>query len=339
MHFTLRFLHLAPCFQHNGVRCLLFFYKYDIICLQEEVKTMNKIIEVNNLIKNYKQVNAVNDISFSIDEGTFFAFLGINGAGKSTTINILCTVLQKTSGNIKIGGFDIDKNPDKIKELIGIVFQNSILDKQLTVKENLMSRAAYYGLSKIEAKKRIADLNDIFNLDEIMNRRYGKLSGGQRRRVDVARGLINKPKILFLDEPTTGLDPQTRIQVWDIIHRLRKETGLTVFLTTHYMEETADCDKIIILDSGKILADDTPNNLKKQYAHNSLIWYSEKNEKIDRLLADKVYEYLTDAYKIRIESSAEATKLINEFEIENYEVIKGTMDDVFINITGKRLGE
>ncbi len=300
---------------------------------------MSKIIEVNNLFKNYNNVEAVKGISFSVDEGSFFAFLGINGAGKSTTINILCTVLQRTSGNVKIGGFNLDKQPDKIKEMIGIVFQNSVLDKQLTVKENLVSRAAYYGFSKSETKERISELKSIFNLDEIMNRRYGKLSGGQRRRVDIARGLINKPKVLFLDEPTTGLDPQTRIQVWDIIHKLRRETGLTVFLTTHYMEETADCDNVIIMDSGKILADDTPHNLKKQYAHNSLIWYAEKSTDIESKLSGRDYEYLAGAYKIKIESSREATLLVNEYGIEDYEVIKGTMDDVFLNITGKRLGE
>lgn len=224
---------------------------------------MSNIIEVKNLVKNYKDVHAVNDISFTVEEGSFFAFLGINGAGKSTTINILCTVLEKTSGNVKIGGYDLDKEKNKIKELIGIVFQGSVLDKQLTVKENLESRASYYGLNKKEIAKRIESLTQTFDLSEILKRKYGTLSGGQRRRVDIARALINRPKLLFLDEPTTGLDPKTRLQVWEIIHNLRKETGLTVFLTTHYMEETVDCDNVVIIDSGKIVADDSPHNLKK----------------------------------------------------------------------------
>ena len=214
---------------------------------------MSNIIEVKNLVKNYKDVHAVNDISFTVEEGSFFAFLGINGAGKSTTINILCTVLEKTSGNVKIGGYDLDKEKNKIKELIGIVFQGSVLDKQLTVKENLESRASYYGLNKKEIAKRIESLTQTFDLSEILKRKYGTLSGGQRRRVDIARALINRPKLLFLDEPTTGLDPKTRLQVWEIIHNLRKETGLTVFLTTHYMEETVDCDNVVIIDRAKLL--------------------------------------------------------------------------------------
>lgn len=302
---------------------------------------MNKIIEVSNLSKNYKDVKAVNDISFSVNEGEFFAFLGINGAGKSTTINILCTVLEKTSGSVKIGGFDIDKQSDKIKDLIGIVFQNSVLDIQLTVRENLISRASYYGLSKTQIKERVNYLAKIFNLNEIMNRRYGKLSGGQKRRVDIARALINEPKILFLDEPTTGLDPQTRVQVWNIIHELRKEKGLTIFLTTHYMEETTDCDNVVIIDNGQISANDTPNNLKNTYAQNSLIWYTEQNSNAENLLTQSnlKFEYSNSAYRIKIEKSSEATELIKEFKIEDYEVIKGNMDSVFLNITGKRLGE
>lgn len=303
---------------------------------------MDNIIEVKNLIKNYKGVKAVRDISFSVKEGAFFAFLGINGAGKSTTINILCTVLEKTSGKINIGGFDLDTEKNKIKDLIGIVFQGSVLDKQLTVKENLLSRASYYGLSRKQSEKRIDELKEIFELDEIINRRYSQLSGGQRRRVDLARAIINKPKILFLDEPTTGLDPMTRVKVWDIIHNLRKETGLTVFLTTHYMEETVECDNVVIIDSGKIVANDTPHNLKQKYANSCLIWYVEENEKNSSMLKKEnlQYEYILDSYKIKIDNSRTATRLIKTYdEIDDYEFIKGNMDDVFLNITGKRLGD
>lgn len=303
---------------------------------------MKNIIEVNELVKNYKDVNAVNKISFSVEEGSFFAFLGVNGAGKSTTINILCTVLSKTSGKVTIGGYNLDTDKDKIKNLIGIVFQNSVLDKQLTVKENLTSRASYYGFSKAKTKSRISELTKIFSLEEILGRRYGRLSGGQKRRVDIARALINQPKILFLDEPTTGLDPQTRIQVWNIIHKLRVETGLTVFLTTHYMEETAECDNVVIIDSGKISAYDTPNNLKSHYAHNSLVWYTQKSDIAQNIISAENLEaeYINDAYKIKIKDSKQATALIKKYnELEEYEVIKGNMDDVFLSITGKRLGE
>ena len=302
---------------------------------------MKKIIEVENLVKNYKDVEAVKNISFSVEEGSFFAFLGINGAGKSTTINILCTVLEKTSGKVRIGGYDLDTHKSKIKDLIGIVFQGSVLDKQLTVKENLVSRAAYYGFGKKEIQSRIEELSEIFELDEIMNRRYAKLSGGQRRRVDIARALINRPRILFLDEPTTGLDPKTRIQVWNIIHNLRKETGLTVFLTTHYMEETIDCDNVVIIDSGKIVANDTPHNLKSRFAHNRLVWYSQPSSDAENLLkTEKLeYEYVGDAYKIKIDNIQTATQLIRKYNFTDYEVIKGNMDDVFLKVTGKRLGD
>lgn len=301
---------------------------------------MSAVIEVKDLVKNYNENKAVKGISFSVEEGSFFAFLGINGAGKSTTINILCTVLEKTSGSVTIGGFDLDKQKSEIRNLIGIVFQGSVLDGQLSVKENLESRAAYYGMSSKSVKKRIAELSEMFNLGDIMKQRYNSLSGGQRRRVDIARALINEPKILFLDEPTTGLDPQTRKQVWSIIHDLRKKTGLTVFLTTHYMEETIDCDNIVILDSGEIVANGTPYSLKDTYASNSLIWYTEKSDEVENILASegKEFKYLGDAYKITIKSSVEATNLIAKYpQITDYEVIKGDMDDVFIAVTGKEL--
>ena len=303
---------------------------------------MNSIIEVKNLIKNYKDVEAVRDISFNVEEGSFFAFLGVNGAGKSTTINILCTVLEKTSGSVVIGGNDLDREPFKIKELIGIVFQGSVLDKQLTVRENLTSRAAYYGLSKAETKERIAQLSATFELNEILNRRYERLSGGQKRRVDIARALLNRPKLLFLDEPTTGLDPATRSKVWEIIHKLRREYGLTVFLTTHYMEETALCNKVVIIDAGRIAAAGTPHELKQQFAGNRLLWYTPQTERSDELLRSNglTFEYHLDCYRVPMESSEQATALLKRCgEITDYEFIKGNMDDVFLAVTGKRWGD
>ena len=283
---------------------------------------MKNIIEVNHLVKNYKDVEAVRDISFSVEEGSFFAFLGVNGAGKSTTINILCTVLQKTAGEVKIGGFDLDREPFKIKDIIGIVFQGSVLDKQLTVRDNLVSRAAYYGLSASETKARVAEVAETFELQELLNRRYDKLSGGQKRRVDIARALLNHPKIL--------------------IHKLREETGLTVFLTTHYMEETALCDKVVILDAGRIAASGTPHSLKQEHAGSRLIWYTPKSAETDALLEGKglQYEYHLDCYRVALNSSEEATALIKKHSsIKDYEFIKGNMDDVFLTVTGKRLGD
>ena len=298
---------------------------------------MSNIIEVKNLVKNYKDVHAVNDISFTVEEGSFFAFLGINGAGKSTTINILCTVLEKTSGNVKIGGYDLDKEKNKIKELIGIVFQGSVLDKQLTVKENLESRASYYGLNKKEIAKRIESLTQTFDLSEILKRKYGTLSGGQRRRVDIARALINRPKLLFLDEPTTGLDPKTRLQVWEIIHNLRKETGLTVFLTTHYMEEASEADYVVIIDSGKKVAEGTPLELKNKYVGDYMLIYNTDEDKIKRL--NLSYEKIPLGYRIEVKDTKEATELIknNSDLFIDYELIKGKMDDVFLRVTGKSL--
>ena len=300
-----------------------------------------EIIRVCNLVKCYKDRKAVDEISFTVKEGELFAFLGENGAGKSTTINILCTVLSKNSGSITIDGFDMDKDKEKIKEKIGIVFQGSVLDEILTVKENLMSRCAYYGLSKKEAIKRISELKELLSLSDIMKRKYSNLSGGQRRRVDIARALIHNPRILFLDEPTTGLDPKTRKMVWDIINDLRIKTKLTVFLTTHYMEETEESDYVVILDHGHIVAKGTPNDLKSMYSFNKLLWHTTKSEENDKLLRkyNLDYSYNLDTYKINyLNNSSIIDFLSKEREsLLDYELIKGNMDDVFLNVTGRSL--
>lgn len=304
---------------------------------------MKNIIEVKHLCKSYKSVLAVNDISFEVKEGSLFAFLGENGAGKSTTINVLCTILEKNTGSVRVADYDLDKEPAKIKNSIGIVFQNSVLDGILTVKENLMSRCSYYGLCRKDSKKRIEELSDLLNLSEIMTRRYSDLSGGQRRRVDIARALINKPKVLFLDEPTTGLDPKTRKLVWNIINDLRHKMGLTVFLTTHYMEETDDADEVVIIDHGVIVAHDTPNNLKTKFSSNKMLWHINQSEENNELLKryNLKYEYVVDTYKIGYKANAEIIDFLSAERsyLSDYELIKGNMDDVFINITGKVLGE
>ncbi len=302
---------------------------------------MAEIIHVNNLVKYYKNVKAVNEISFNVNEGELFAFLGENGAGKSTSINVLCTVLSKTNGDIVIDGIDLDKDKESIRNKIGIVFQGSVLDGVLSVKENLMTRAAYYGMSKKEANLRINELSDLLELDDIMKRKYGTLSGGQRRRVDIARALINKPRILFLDEPTTGLDPKTRKVVWNVINDLRKKTNLTVFLTTHYMEETDEADNVVIIDHGNIVASGTPNSLKNKYSSNKLIWHIEKNDSNDDLLNkyNLDYSYQLDSYKINYKDNLDIIDFLsNERErLLDYELIKGDMDDVFLNVTGRSL--
>lgn len=221
---------------------------------------MSNIIEISSLSKRFGEVQAVNDLSFRVKEGELFAFLGINGAGKSTTINIMCGQLSKDSGTVQLSGVDLDSDPDSIKRNLGVVFQNSVLDKELSVQDNLQSRAALYGIRGKAFRERLAELAGLLEFDDLLKRTVGKLSGGQRRRIDIARALIHRPKILILDEPTTGLDPQTRSTLWQVIGDLRKNEGMTVFLTTHYMEEAADADYVVILDSGMIAAEGTPLN-------------------------------------------------------------------------------
>ena len=298
-----------------------------------------KIIEVKDLTKKYREHTAVDGISFDVEEGELYAFLGENGAGKSTTINMLTTVLQKTSGTALICGHELGKEDDEIRKVNGIVFQNSVLDKKLTVRENLITRGSYYGLSKKQVEQRLEPFSERFEMKEIWNRRYDKLSGGQRRRVDIMRALINEPKILFLDEPTTGLDPKSRRLVWDYINFLRKEHGLTIFLTTHYMEETRDADRVLILDKGKIVTMGTPAELKTRYAHSKLVWYTARSEKAEALITKISNNSIYDADHYSIETDDNITEFIYEHrdEIRDYEYIKGTMDDVFLALTGKEL--
>lgn len=311
------------------------------------------VIKAEHLVKKYKEHVAVHDISFSVEEGELFAFLGENGAGKSTTINMLCTILEKTAGDVSVCGHILGKEDDKIRSRIGIVFQNSVLDNKLTVKENLYTRGSYYGLSKKEIESRMAPFSQRFEMDEIWNRRYEKLSGGQRRRVDIMRALIHNPRLLFLDEPTTGLDPKSRKLVWDYIDYLRHEKGMTIFLTTHYMEETANADHVVILDKGKIISSGTPAELKSRHTSSRLVWYREKSaqaENILKKLAEEQgasvlkaelpvshYTYDADHYNVYFQGNIAEFLYIHRDDIQDYEVIKGSMDDVFLNLTGKEL--
>ena len=306
---------------------------------------MKKIIEINNLKKFFKETKAVDDISFNVREGELFAFLGLNGAGKSTTINIMCGVLSKDEGKIIIDGKDIDEEMDYVKRSLGIVFQNSVLDKYLNAYDNLKTRALMQGLSNKEFDNKLKELTELLDLKDILRKPLNKLSGGQRRRIDIARALIHNPKILILDEPTTGLDPQTRIMVWEVLNKLRKEKKLTIFLTTHYMEEASEADYVVILDSGKIAASGTVNDLKNKYASDFVKIYFDQNNKnkIAKELAK--IEYKCEEYKefflIEVGSVKEAKEMIvNNPELFNdFEVIKGRMDNVFLNVTGKDIKE
>ena len=297
----------------------------------------NSIIEISNLRKRFGNIVAVDDLSFKVNKGELFAFLGVNGAGKSTTINIMCGQLSKDSGDILIDGKSIDKSMSEIKSDLGVVFQGSALDASLSVYDNLQSRAALYGITGENFKSRLNELSELLAFKDILKRPYGKLSGGQRRRIDIARALIHKPKILILDEPTTGLDPQTRNLLWNVISELRKSEEMTVFLTTHYMEEAADADYVIILDSGKIAAEGTPLELKNNYASDFITIYNADEASINSLGLN--YELIGDAYRISVPNTRKATELIiqNPALFTDYEIVKGKMDDVFLAVTGKKL--
>lgn len=298
---------------------------------------MEHIIEINGLNKSFGDVKAVRDLSFHVQKGELFAFLGVNGAGKSTTISIMCGQLRKDSGSVVICGENIEHGLDKITRKLGVVFQNSVLDKSLSVRDNLRSRAALYGITGKEFKSRLSELAAMLDFETILDRTVGKLSGGQRRRVDIARALLHKPEILILDEPTTGLDPQTRKLLWDVVSDLRKSEKMTVFLTTHYMEEAADADYVVILDSGMIAAEGTPLELKNAYTGDFITLYGADKSAIDPL--GLPCEALRDAVRISVPNTAEATRLIvgHPKLFTDYEVTKGKMDDVFLAVTGKKL--
>ena len=298
---------------------------------------MNNIIEVKNLTKSFKDIKAVDGISFNVKEGSMFAFIGLNGAGKSTTINMICGNLPIDSGEILINDINICNHVDDVKHMLGVVYQDSVLDKQLTVKENLQFKAAMYNIGKSEFQDCINRIDSLLDIKNFINRPVGKLSGGQRRKIDIARAIIHNPKILILDEPTTGLDPQTRKTVWNAIHTLKKQQNLTVFLTTHYMEEIVDADNVVIMDNGKIVAQGTPLELKNKYTGDFIRLYNISEKDVQSLKME--YKKLPECYVIEIKNSQEATKLISKHAkvFKDYEIIKGKMDDVFLAATGKTL--
>ncbi len=298
---------------------------------------MEHIIEIEHLNKRFAEVQAVRDLSFHVRPGELFAFLGVNGAGKSTTISILCGQLAKDSGSVRVCGESIDQNMPHIARKLGVVFQNSVLDGALSVRDNLRSRAALYGITGTAFKARLAELAELLDFSGLLNRTLGKLSGGQRRRIDIARALLHRPEILILDEPTTGLDPQTRKLLWDVVQELRRRENLTVFLTTHYMEEAADADYVVILDSGAIAAEGTPLDLKNAYTGDFITLYGVDAEALRPL--GLPCEALRGAVRLAVPDTAAATRLIVEHPelFTDYEITKGKMDDVFLAVTGKKL--
>ena len=300
---------------------------------------MEPIIEIKNLYKSFGTVKAVQDVSFRVQKGELFAFLGVNGAGKSTTISILCGQLSRDGGEVFVDGRSLDSDLRLIRRKLGVVFQNSVLDAPLSVRDNLESRAALYGITGVAFEKRLQELIELLDFGYYLKRPVGKLSGGERRRVDIARALLHKPEILILDEPTTGLDPQTRQMLWQVVERLRREEGLTVFLTTHYMEEAAEADFVVILDSGRIVAEGTPLELKNRYTGDYITMYHVEEPSVKALGFS--YSAIRDAYKVFVPNTAEATNLILAHPelFRDYEITKGKMDDVFLAVTGKKLRE
>lgn len=302
----------------------------------EKGERMNSI-EIKYLTKSFGDTKAVDDLSFSVEKGTFFSFLGINGAGKSTTISMICGEPTSDAGEIYIEGKDIKTHMDEVRTTIGVVYQTSALDDVLTVYDNLKYRAALYGITGNSFKKKLEELSILLDFKDFLKKPLNKLSGGQRRRIDIARALIHEPELLILDEPTTGLDPQTRKILWKVIDNLRKEKHMTVFLTTHYMEEAAEADQVVIIDHGRQIASGTPHELKQKYAYDYLNIYHVKEEDIKFL--GHPYTYNKDHYTIRVnhpgvvkEMILQKPELFNDFEL-----VKGRMDDVFLNVTGNKL--
>lgn len=298
---------------------------------------MEHIIEIEHLNKSFGKLKAVDDLSFHVRPGELFAFLGVNGAGKSTTISIMCNRLKKDSGSVKICGMETCKNSEFISDRLGVVFQTSLLDRKLSVLDNLKYRAALYGINGKLFESRLYEFAEMLDFKDLLPHTLGNLSGGQRRRIDIARALLHKPQILILDEPTTGLDPQTRKLLWDVVQQLRKNENLTVFLTTHYMEEAADADYVVILDSGKIAAKGTPLELKNNYTGDFITLYNVTEDKVKSLNTE--YERINNGFRVSVANTAAATRLIvkNPGLFNDYEIVKGKMDDVFLAVTGKKL--
>ncbi len=302
---------------------------------------MKSIIDVEHFSKRYGGFTAVDDISFTVDEDSIFAFLGPNGAGKSTTINTLCTILDPTEGSIHINGHDVSTEKAAVRRDIGIVFQDSTLDEKMTVEENLKYHCAFYRVPKNEVRERIGFALDLVELSDWKRVPVGSLSGGMKRRAEIARGLVHYPKVLFLDEPTTGLDPQTRANVWAYIQQLQKQKGMTIFLTTHYMDEAEVCGKIVIMDHGKIVAQGTPEDLKHAYTGTEVDVLSAYPQALETALRERGVPcaLVGDRLVFHTHNAAAALDFLSAHrdEIQDFEVKNGTLNEVFLAITGREI--
>lgn len=304
---------------------------------------MKSVIEVKNFTKRYGSFTAVDDISFQVEEGSIFAFLGPNGAGKSTTINTLCTIFEKTEGTLLIDGKNIDTQKNEVRKAIGVVFQESTLDGKMTVEENLKIHSVFYHIPKAEVEERIQFVLELVDLLEWRKKTVASLSGGMKRRVEIARGLMHYPKVLFLDEPTTGLDPQTRAHIWEYIVKLQKEKNITIFLTTHYMDEAEICSQVAIMDNGTIVANDSPFALKKKYTKDRAYITTQNPEALEELLQKYQLNYVRKPkyYRVDADQIPDLLQVLSEQKdvITDLELRKGTLNDVFLEITGREIRE
>ncbi|ECQ6352640.1 TPA: ABC transporter ATP-binding protein [Listeria innocua] len=296
------------------------------------------MIKLTNVVKTFGKVEAVKGINLEVEKGSLFAFLGENGAGKSTTLSMICTESEPTSGEIFIDDEKLTfKNRKNFRQKLGVVFQENVLDDLLTVRENLYNRASLYGKTKAEITERLELVSSIMGIEDILNRRFEKLSGGQKRRAEIARAIMHDPEILLLDEPTTGLDPKTRVSVWEIIDYLREEFGMTVFLTTHYLEEAKDADQLAVIHKGNIIAQGTPANIRSRFSVDKIFFYDANVEELQVVIEKANLPYKVSKGTMRVEVIDEnigILAILNQAAglYSSFEVIKGNLDDAFISM-------
>ncbi|EAC4708163.1 ABC transporter ATP-binding protein [Listeria monocytogenes] len=296
------------------------------------------MIKLTNVVKKFGKIEAVKGINLEVEKGSLFAFLGENGAGKSTTLSMICTESKPTSGEIYIDDEKLTfKNRKLFRQKLGVVFQENVLDDLLTVRENLYNRASLYGKTKAEITERLALVSSIMGIEDILNRRFEKLSGGQKRRAEIARAIMHDPEILLLDEPTTGLDPKTRVSVWKIIDYLREELGMTVFLTTHYLEEAKDADQLAVINKGKIIAQGTPTNIRSRFSVDKIFFYDAKVAELQKIMKKANLPFKVSKATMRVDvinQDVEILAILNQAAglYGSFEVIKGNLDDAFISM-------
>ncbi|EKZ3559885.1 ABC transporter ATP-binding protein [Listeria monocytogenes] len=296
------------------------------------------MIKLTNVVKKFGKIEAVKGINLEVEKGSLFAFLGENGAGKSTTLSMICTESEPTSGEIYIDDEKLTfKNRTLFRQKLGVVFQENVLDDLLTVRENLYNRASLYGKTKAEITERLALVSSIMGIEDILNRRFEKLSGGQKRRAEIARAIMHDPEILLLDEPTTGLDPKTRVSVWKIIDYLREELGMTVFLTTHYLEEAKDADQLAVIHKGKIIAQGTPTNIRSRFSVDKIFFYDAKVAELQKIMKKANLPFKVSKATMRVDvinQDVEILAILNQAAglYDSFEVIKGNLDDAFISM-------